>query len=209
MTGMLKHMITMKSQDAQFEMHAQPILLHMRLYNVFNGFLWQLKAMSIMLVGVGVKLALYKPEAAADEYFSLEQRINLALPLVLCFSVQLTHSIFVKNRHHYTCTNARRFPVHMSVVSGRVLLLMISAGLAAVELTPVVFLCIQALLSLMQCVLLHVQDFKAIIKSPIPHPMAAMPDALQSLQGRRKRAKDAARARQSGIFTDFNSALEC
>ena len=49
------------------------MLLLGRLYNVLGVFLWQTKAMAVMLVGVGVKLALYNPMAPADAFYAKDQ----------------------------------------------------------------------------------------------------------------------------------------
>ena len=63
---------------------AQSILLHMRLYNVLNSFLWEVKAISVMLVGVGVKLAIH----VMRNRVYLEKRISVMVACHLCASAE-------------------------------------------------------------------------------------------------------------------------
>lgn len=58
---------------------AQRILLRGKMFNVLGVFIWQTKAMSVMLVGVGVKLSMYDPTANPNSYFGLQQ-----VPLCNC-----------------------------------------------------------------------------------------------------------------------------
>ena len=48
-------------------------MLKGRLFNVLGVFLWQTKAMCVMLVGVGVKLSMYDPFADSNAFFALQQ----------------------------------------------------------------------------------------------------------------------------------------
>ena len=52
---------------------AQRILLRGRMFNVLGVFLWQTKAMCVMLVGVGVKLSMYEPMADPHAFFASQQ----------------------------------------------------------------------------------------------------------------------------------------
>lgn len=51
-------------------MMMQVILLHMRLYNVFNSILWEVKSLAVMLVGVGVKLTILVLPSVPSSHFS-------------------------------------------------------------------------------------------------------------------------------------------
>lgn len=52
---------------------AQRILLVSKMFNVLGVFVWQTKAMCVMLVGVGVKLSMYDPLADPNSFFGLQQ----------------------------------------------------------------------------------------------------------------------------------------
>merc|ERR1719197_1724994 len=59
---------------------AERVLTTMRLYNTVNNFLWQTKACGVMLVGVGVKLAIYAPLSPPDYHSTVfsHQQANLS-----------------------------------------------------------------------------------------------------------------------------------
>ena len=54
-------MVRQNEDAVQFEDEAQVLVCKARIKNVFKTCLWMIKCMSVMLVGVGVKLALYAP----------------------------------------------------------------------------------------------------------------------------------------------------
>ena len=155
----------------------------MRIYNTLGTFLWQVKACGVMLVGVGVKLAMYAPTAAADEHFAHPQRLEISIACGVCFCVQLFHCIAVKNLHHYSCKSLRAHPVHVLVVLSRVALLLGNiVGLSQLELVPWKFISLQAGLAVLQCILLHLQEHQFKITSGKAHPMAKLPKALKTLR---------------------------
>ena len=55
--------------------------------------LWQLKTICVMLVGVGIKLAIYNPSASASAFFSQHQRLLLGGALAACFFTQMAHTV--------------------------------------------------------------------------------------------------------------------
>ena len=162
---------------------AERMMLTGRMYNSLGTFLWQTKACGVMLVGVGVKLAIYNPTQDPRHYNAAAQRLEIAIAASLCFSVQLFHTVFVKTRHHYSCAALGAHPAHCAVVLARLGLLVGNVlGVARVAVEPWIFVTIQACLAVVQCVLLHVQEHSCKITSKRRHPMATMPHALRTLR---------------------------
>lgn len=176
-----------KSFDVNFEGKAQAILLKMRLYNVLNAVLWQAKSLAVMLVGVGVKLAMYDPMASPNAHFAPAQRLEICIPLAVCFAIQLFHSLFVKTRHHYSWNRLREQPMHALVVLARIAIIIGLPFVALIRVEPVVLMLVLAGVSVVQCALLQAHDFRFSIKSNRPHPMRELPNALLALTQRRKR----------------------
>jgi hypothetical protein len=145
-----------------------------------------------MLVGVGVKLAIYKPLASPYSHVAFPQRLELCAPLALVFFVQLFHTIVVKTWHHYSCSTLLSQPMHALVVGSRVLLLASLPLVSLVPLQPAYLLLVLAGMSIVQCVLLLAHDFRFGIKSNKAHPMRELPNALLALQQKRKRAASVA-----------------
>jgi hypothetical protein len=129
-------LIETKSFDVNFEGKAQAILLRMRLYNVLNAILWQAKSLAVMLVGVGVKLAMYNPMASPNAHFALAQRLELCIPLAVCFAIQLFHSLFVKTKHHYSWKRLAEQPMHVLVVLARISIIVGLPLLAFIRIEP-------------------------------------------------------------------------
>jgi len=193
---MASKLMETRSFDVKFESKAQNILLTMRLYNVLNAFLWEAKCCAIMMVGIGVKLAMYEPMASPQAHFSADQRLGLCVPLSICFGIQLLHTLLVKTAHHYSWQRICEQKIHMTVVLARIALIAGLPFLALIELEPLLLLFVLAGVSVAQCCLLQLHDFRFSIKSNRPHPMRELPNALLALQQRRKR-EAAKRASQS------------
>ena len=138
------------------------------------------------------RLAIYDPTASADAHFAFKFRLGTGVPLGVCFAVQLTHTIFIKTRHHYSLHALLTQPFHLLVLLMRVALII---GCGAISVTPLephlVLLCLAGL-AIGQCALLQLHDFKFQIRSQNSHPMTQLPNALLALQQRRKRAADVA-----------------
>lgn len=107
------------SLRGRYEAKAEKVVSTMHLYNLFNCFLWEVMALSVMLVGVGVKLAIYSPLASPTAHFAFEQRLAIGMPVGICFGVQLFHTLMVKTRHHYSWRALRDHPIHVCVVTCR------------------------------------------------------------------------------------------
>lgn len=196
-SSLIKKMIDTKALDERFEAKARRILLHMRMYNVLNTYLWEFKALTVMMTGVGVKLAIYKPTASPHEHFALAQRLQLSIAIAGVFFIQLFHTIFVKNRHHYSLRTMGQHPTHVFVVTLRICLICACPAVAIYKLQPYQLILVLAAMSVAQCALLQIQDFKFNIHSTYQHPMREMANALQSMQQRRKRAAEQSQLRRA------------
>jgi hypothetical protein len=97
--GALKKMMDTRAMSRGFNQRAQAAITKMKLYNVFNMLLWQVKALAIMLVGVGVKLAIYKPAASPHKHYALQQRVELGLSAAAVFFVHRDGSHRARSRH--------------------------------------------------------------------------------------------------------------
>jgi hypothetical protein len=190
--SLMKRMVDTTALDTRFESKAERILLRLQLYNVLTSLLWEVKAVSVMLVGVGVKLAIYNPTASPTAHFAAAQRLLSGLPLGLCFSVQLFHTVFVKTRHHYSLRTLLENKLHSLVLLTRIALLLFCPLVVFIEIGPLYLLVVLAAASVAQCILLQIHDYKAAIKSTKLHPLRELPNALLALQHKRKRAYDAA-----------------
>ena len=188
--GALKKFIDTRSLDKDFATRQQGIVIHMRLYNVVNTLLWQVKALAIMLVGVGVKLAIYSPRASPVAHYAAPQRLEVSLSLTLVFLIQILHLVFIKTRHHYSLAALAAHPLHVVILASRLVALVASAALSAARLEPLVFLWLQAAFASLQCALSHAQDSRGAIHSANSHPMTALPGALHALHQRRAKQRD-------------------
>ena len=188
---------------------AQRLLLKIRATNVFADFLWQINAMAVMLTGVAIKLVLYSPTGNASPHSIIATRLIICCPIVLCFTVQLTHCVVLKNRHHYTLSTMKEQTGHTLVLSVRVAMLILQISLTwiistdreNVEIaTPYRFLGVQSVLCLVQALLLEVQEHKLKIHSNRPHPLARVPQALHTLRLRSAQARLRAHASSNNLM---------
>jgi hypothetical protein len=139
-----------EAQEAQAQRNAQRLLLNARVSNVISNILFTANAMAVMVVGVGVKLALYDPTAPTNAHFALQQRLGLGVPVAVVFAVQLINSS-LRNRHHYACSKAlTAHPEHMCVLAARLLLLGVKVGVCFLPLRPVLFVALQAFCALVR-----------------------------------------------------------
>ena len=91
-----KHIVGM-----EHEKMAQPLLLRAKAWNGLQQILWLIMAMAIMLVGVGVKLAIYRPDAAPDAHYALASRMLVGVPMAVTFGIQLFYTMVIKNRERF------------------------------------------------------------------------------------------------------------
>jgi len=194
----LAKLIDTTSLSQSFLQRAEAVIIRMRLYNLFNNLLWQAKALAIMLVGVGVKLAIYKPNASATAHYAFQQRLLLSLSATGVFFIQLFHALFIKTRHHYSWATLCNQPLHTALVAVRIILLAASGSLCTAQLPPMIFLWVQTGTALLQCALSHLLDFKFAVTSGNQHPMRMMPQALHALHQNRIKVRDEAGAQSPG-----------
>jgi len=88
-------------------------------------------------------------------------------------------------------------PTHVLVVILRIGLIVACPAVAITKLQPYQLVLVLAAMSVAQCALLQIQDFKFNIHSTNQHPMREMPNALQSMQQRRKRAAEQSQMRRA------------
>ena len=195
--------------DAKLEARSEKVLVKMYLYNVLNSLLWEVNAVAVMLVGIGVKLAIIDPLAAPDGYSAFAQRLEVSASLAVVMSVQLFHTLFVKTFHHYSYHTFSEQPVHVLVVALRAIVIVACAASCMLPLSPLYMLILLAGLSAAQYVLLHIQESLVPVVSIHQHPMRELPNSLFVLQQRRKRHLHAAKEGGGGgggprgvVYTD-------
>jgi hypothetical protein len=75
-----------------------------------------------------------------------------------------------------------KHPVHTLIIVVRITLLTTGVVLYLVPIKPAIFLVIQAGLSILQCILLYMQEYRYKITTDRQHPLTGMPKALHSLR---------------------------
>ena len=140
--------------SAALETRAQHLLLTARYHNVLSTFMWQVKAMAVMLVGTGVKIAMHNPHAPQGDTLALQQRLLLGVSAAVTFGVQMLSAV-LRNRHHYTLSILRRHPKHVACLAARLAALGANIGVCLLQFPPVVFLWCCSGLAVVQCALLR------------------------------------------------------
>ena len=82
------------------EDYAERLMRKKMVHDGLVALLWQVKAVAVMLTGVGVKLAIYDPLADGGQGRDVRARLMVGLPLAVVFASQLVFSILFQNRHH-------------------------------------------------------------------------------------------------------------
>ena len=172
------------NKAASHEAMAQPLLLHAKMWTVVQQTLWQAMAISIMLVGVGVKLCVYNPIAEPHAHYALPLRLLVGVSAMAVFALQLFYSMVIRRRQFYRrpLSLITTQPYHCAVVLLQLIALAAQALLGLAPLMPVSMLAGQAALGLIQCVLLHLHDHKLKVTGSEIHPLAGVPDALEALR---------------------------
>lgn len=171
-----------EKKTAISERKSQRLLIHMRAFNVVSTILFTTNALAVLLVGVGIKLAIHNPVASVDAHFALEQRLEVGLPCMVVFSIQLLNSL-LKNSHHYVDSYALiSHPAHVTIIFMRVVFLSAKLLVCFIPLQPVVLLSVEAVLAFIQCALLHVQEHRLRIVSARQPRSAGLPEALNNLR---------------------------
>ena len=169
---------------AAHEGMAQPLLLTAKVWTAVQQTMWQTMAMSIMLVGVGVKLAIYDPLADAHAHFGIGLRLMVGVSLSIVFALQLFYAMVIRRRMHYRkpLELMRRQPAHVALVFVQLVFLLVQALFGLVPLRPYEMVCGQAAIALVQCVLLHLHEHRINATSDQIHPLAGVPDALEAIR---------------------------
>lgn len=181
----------MKASESSmaFETRAQRLLLVARVNNVISTFIWQVKAVGVMLVGVGVKLAIYDPMADPDSHFALEQRLGLGVAVALTFGIQFFNAVCMRNWHHYSLAGLCKHRLHAAILLCRLLLVTARIGVCYLRIVPYVLVAVQAGLGVIEASMLHMQEYRYPIKSNRKPYTADMPAALNSLRLKAQRAR--------------------
>jgi len=188
--------VTSCKQRKEDEQSAQTILLRARFFNALTFIFWQAIALSVLLVGCGVKLAIHDPTSPADAFYAFEQRLGLGVPIAATSLIPLANSVLLRDRHHYVGFHRRRFetvrqqPWHFLLIASRLCIFFIAVGLCWVELQPGEFLAIQTAIALLQCVLLHITDYKLHITSKTVSLESKLAGAVNVLSLRAKHSRD-------------------
>ena len=155
-----------------------------KMIRLLEELIWEVLAVSVMLVGVGIKLALYDPTASGSAFFALNQRLTVSMPLAIAFGGTMVHT-FMKNRHHYdacfvwVCRNKD----HAVIVALRIGVIVAMIAFSWAHLEPVAFMGLQAALTLIQTLLMHAQESPAFeIKSDNPHPFADLSEIFNRMR---------------------------
>jgi len=121
-------------------------------------FLWQFNAITVLLMGAALKIAVSNPLEWAPGGYGLEQRYALGGPVAGTFAIQLFYQIVVKHWNDYrSLRQLRRFPRHTCIIICRLLLVACSLAVCHVKLWPVAHVWMQALITVAQVILLHMQ----------------------------------------------------
>lgn len=177
-------LVNLHSEAANVEGLAQPLLLRAKVWNALQQMLWQTMAIAIMLIGVGVKLAIYDPLAEGTAHFALAQRLMVGVSMTVVFAIQLFNTMVVKNRQHYRrpLALAKRQPLHCVVVALQLVVLVGQSTASLASTQPYLFFCVQAALGVVQCILLHIQEHKLRVHGTAAHPLSRVPECLDSLR---------------------------
>ena len=185
--------VKINERHVEMEKRAGSVLYSAAVHDALVTFLWQMNAVATMLVGVGIKLAIYKPTAAGDAFFSLEQRLQLNIAVVFVFGIQLLHASFIMDRDFLTASSLRKHPLPLVVFGARFLLLGVGLSSSWLELTPVANMWVQTAFAVAQWVLIHVH---AVTRTKIAHRDVNiyffMPLAFTTLRNKAKRFQVAA-----------------
>jgi len=143
-------------------------------------FLWQLNAITVLLVGAALKLAVSNPLEWAPGRFGMEQRYALGGPVACTFAIQLFYQIVVKHwRDYRSLRQLRQVPGHSCVVACRLLLVACSIAVCSIELWPLAHVWMQAFIAVAQVLLVHLQKHVFPITSQRHHPIEEAFDALR------------------------------
>ena len=178
--------LALDERHHQNEKRAAAVLYSAAVHDALVTFLWQMNAVATMLVGVGIKLAIYNPQE--DGAHPLEGRLLLNVAVVFVFGIQLCHAAFLMDREFLTLSSLREHPLPMAVFTARFLLLGVGLGLSWLDLSPAENMWGQVASAVAQWVLIHVH---ASARTSITHQDVNiyffMPSAFTTLRNKAKR----------------------
>ena len=178
--------LALDERRVEMEKRAGSVLYSAAVHDALVTFLWQINAVATMLVGVGIKLAIYNPEENGAH--PLEQRLQLNVAIVFVFGVQLFHAAFIMDRDFLTLSSLRQHPLPIAVFTARFLLLGVGLGLSWFDLSPAGNMWGQTASAVAQVVLIHVY---ASARTKITHERVNvyffMPSAFTTLRNKAKR----------------------
>lgn len=124
------------------------------------------KTLSVLFVGIGIKLALYMPDAPIDAHFADDQRLQLGLSLAVCFGLELVmRPLHVGVKRYYSPeTLLKRSKTRTAVIAIRALLNGAMVAVAAIKVQPWAFVWVEASFALLACGLAHYQHFQLSLK---------------------------------------------
>ena len=193
----LGHDIELK-RALEREGKAGRILYHVAASDAFVAILWMVNAMAVMMVGIGIKLAIYNPKAAADSFFSFEQRLEMNLSVSLVFFIQLFHTVAVYDVGSFDLESLTAHITPLGIVVVRLVLLVCGFCLSWVDMSPMANTCVQVPFALLQCALMIVYDknHARIIAEGVDHGEDSvytfLPMALMVLRHKVRKMQDLA-----------------
>jgi hypothetical protein len=178
--------LALDERHIEMEKRAASVLYSAAVHDALVTFLWQMNAVATMLVGVGIKLAIYNPQE--DGAHPLEQRLQLNVAVVFVFGIQLFHAAFLMDRDFLSLSSLSQHPLPMVVFTARFLLLGVGLGLSWLDLSPAENMWGQTASAVAQWVLIHVH---ASARTKITHQDVNiyffMPSAFTTLRNKAKR----------------------
>ena len=150
-------------------------------------------------VGVVLKAAFYSCKPAdpydfsgdesssgeTDTHFALPLRMMIGISVMLVFALQLLYSMVIRRRQLYHMSLLkllRTQTAHCILVGMQLIALIAQALFGLIPLIPAHMIFGQAILGLIQCILLHLHEHKIKVTGTALHPLAAVPDALEALR---------------------------
>lgn len=180
--------LALDERHIEMEKRAGSVLYAAAAHDAMVSFLWQMNAVATMLVGVGIKLALYNPEK--DGAHPLEQRLQVNVGIVFVFGIQLFHATFVMDHELFSLDSLRQNPLPIAIFTARFLLLGAGFGLSWLDLSPAENMWGQTASVVAQWVLIHAH---AAVRAKITHEEVNVylfvPSAFTTLRNKVKRVQ--------------------
>lgn len=172
------------ARTASYAANAQQLLLRAKVWTGVQQTMWQIMAVAIMLVGVGVKLTIYAPVADAHAHFARPLRLMVGVSIAVIFALQLLYATVIRRRQHYRhpLKLIVTQPQHCAVVLAQILALLAQILTPLLPLVPLLMVTVHTAIGLVQCILLHYHEYRFKVTGPEVHPLTGVPYALESLR---------------------------